>query len=142
MKIAIFWPNWIGDAVMATPAVRAIRTQFPEADWINVLKPYIAGVLQGAPWEEKQIFLDSHGPWSHRWPGVARRLRHEKADVAVLFPNSVRSALVAWLGGCRRRLGYSRYGRNCFLTDSIIPIRDASGKLLPSPVLLAYYRLA
>src|SRR5207248_1905622 len=52
------------------------------------------------------------------------------------------SALVAWLGGCSRRIGYCRYGRTPFLTDSIAPIRDGRGKLLPSPVLLAYNRLA
>ena len=142
MKIAIFWPNWIGDAVMATPAVRAIRSHFAGASWINVLKPYIAGVLEGAPWQERQVFLDSRGPWSHRWPCVVARLRGAKIDTAVLFPNSFRSAWVAYLAGCRRRIGYRRYGRDMLLTDALPTLRDSNGKLLPSPVLDAYNRLA
>ena len=50
MKIAVFMPNWIGDAVMATPAVRALREHFAGAHLIGVVKPYVAGVLEGAPW--------------------------------------------------------------------------------------------
>src|SRR6516162_11005482 len=142
MKIAIFWPNWIGDAVMATPAVRAIRSYFIGASWINVLKPYVAGVLEGAPWQERQVVLDSKGPWSHRWPRVAARLRREKIDIAILFPNSFHAAWVAYLAGCGRRIGYRRYGRDMLLTDALPPVRDARGKLLPSPVLDAYNRLA
>jgi heptosyltransferase-2 len=142
MKIAIFWPNWIGDAVMATPAVRAIRSHFADASWINILKPYIAGVLEGAPWQERHMFLDSRGRWSHRWPWVVASLRREKIDLAVLFPNSFRSAWVAYLAGCRRRIGYRRYGRDMLLTDALPALRDSNGKLLPSPVLDAYNRLA
>src|SRR5262249_15400948 len=117
MKIAIFWPNWIGDAVMATPAVRAIRAHFGDAAWINVLKPYIAGVLEGAPWQDDQLFLDPNGSWSQHWLTVAARLRREMVDIAVLFPNSFHSAWVAWLGRCRRRIGYARYGRSPLLTN-------------------------
>ena len=49
-------------------------------------------------------------------------------DLAVLFPNSFRSGLVAWLGGCRRRVGYARYGRARLLTDALEPVRDAAGQ--------------
>ncbi len=45
MKLLIFCPNWIGDAVMATPALRALRQRFPHALVVGVLKPYVAGVL-------------------------------------------------------------------------------------------------
>jgi heptosyltransferase-2 len=141
MKIAVFLPNWIGDAVMATPALRALRERFPEARLIGILKPYVAGVLEGSPWLDRLMLLDSRGPWELRWPSVARQLRREQADLAVLFPNSFRSALVAWLGGCRRRVGYVRYGRGLLLTDRLPPLRDALGDLLPSPVIEAYNRI-
>src|SRR5205823_2613437 len=62
--------------------------------------------------------------------------------VAVLFPNSFRSALVAWLGGCRRRVGYARYGRSPLLTDRLRPVVDEHGRLTPSPVIDDYNRLA
>jgi heptosyltransferase-2 len=127
---------------MATPAVRAIRSHFMDASWINVLKPYVSGVLEGSPWERQQVLLASEGPWTYRWPSVAARLRKENIDIAVLFPNSFRAAWVAWLGRCRRRVGYGRYGRSPFLTDSLSPVVDARGKPAPSPVLMAYNRLA
>lgn len=142
MKIAIFFPNWIGDAVMATPAVRAIREHFAAAHLIGIMKPYVAGVLEGLPWLDSVLFLDAHGPWSSRWPAVAAGLRREAVDAAILFPNSFRSALVSWLGRCRRRIGYGRYGRGCLLTDRLEPICDERGRLKPSPVIDAYNLLA
>jgi heptosyltransferase-2 len=142
MKLAVFLPNWIGDAVMATPALRTLRTQFAGAHLVGVLKPYIAGVLEGAPWLDAKIFLDSRGPWGHRWPAVAARLRRQRIDLAVLFQNSFRPALAAYLGGCRRRVGYVRYGRGRLLTDRLTPLRDAAGRRVPSPILDAYNRLA
>src|SRR5262245_28137613 len=101
MKIALFLPNWIGDAVMATPALRALREHFAAARIFGVLKPYVAGVLEGTPWLDEQIFLTSDGPWQQRWPAVAARLRQERVALAVLFANTFRSALVAQLGRCR-----------------------------------------
>src|SRR5439155_26926816 len=93
MNIAVFLPNWVGDAVMATPAVRALRRQFPQARLFGVLRPYVAGVLEGAPWLDGHLFLDTKGGWDRRWPAVAGRLRRERVDLAVLFPNSFRAAL-------------------------------------------------
>jgi heptosyltransferase-2 len=142
MNVAVFLPNWVGDVVMATPALRALRRHFAGARLVGVLRPYVAGVLDGSPWLDEQVFLDTRGPWRHRWPGAALRLRRCRPDLAVLFPNSFRSALVAWLAGCRRRIGYVRYGRGPLLTDWLEPLRDPNGQLWPSPVLDAYNRLA
>jgi heptosyltransferase-2 len=141
MKIAVFLPNWIGDAVMVTPALRALRLHFAGAYIFGVLKPYVAGVLDGLPWLDRLIFRDPGGPWAHRLPAVVADLRREHVDLAVLFTNSFRSALIAYLGGCRRRVGYLRYGRGGLLTDGLMPLRDAGGKLVPSPVIEAYNRL-
>jgi heptosyltransferase-2 len=68
-------------------------------------------------------------------------MRQEQIDLAVLFPNTIRSALVAWLGACKRRVGYRRYARSGFLTDALDPVRSADGNLLPSPIIKAYNRL-
>jgi heptosyltransferase-2 len=142
MKLALFLPNWVGDVVMATPALRALREHFPEAHLLGILKPYVAGVLDGSPWLDEQLYLDSRGPWSQRLPAVALRLRRKRIDCALLFPNSFRSGLAAWLGGCRERIGYARYGRGPLLTKPLAPVRDAGGQLTPSPILDAYNRLA
>ncbi len=138
MKIAVFLPNWVGDAVMATPALRALRRHFPSAHLIGVLRPSIAGVLEGSPWLDSQLFFDRLGPWSQRWSAVALALRLQRPDVAILFPNSFRSALAACLGGCRRRVGYARGGRSWLLTDRLPPRLGPDGKFLPSPVIDAY----
>jgi heptosyltransferase II len=142
MKLAVFLPNWVGDVVMATPALRALREHFTEARIVGVLKPYVAGVLEGSPWLDDHLFLDSRGPWSQCILAVALRLRRERIDGAVLFPNSFHSALTAWLAGCRERIGYERYGRGPLLTKCLSPVRDAKGRLAPSPILDAYNRLA
>ena len=59
MRIAIFLPNWIGDVVMATPAIRALRGPHPDARIVGILKPYVRGVIDGAPWFDDLIESDS-----------------------------------------------------------------------------------
>ena len=88
------------------------------------------------------ITLDPHGPRNRRGWAVARRMRRERHDWAVLFPNSFRSALVAWLGGCQRRIGYARYARSFLLTDALPVAFGPDGRPLVSPILDAYNALA
>jgi heptosyltransferase-2 len=142
MNIVVFLPNWVGDVVMATPALRALRWHFPEAHIVGVCKPYVAGVLDGAPWLDRLIFLDRTGPWARRWPAVAWQMRHMHVDLAVLFANTLRSAVVAWLSGCKRRLGFVRHGRGALLTDRLEFARDATGAFVPRPIIDDYNRLA
>jgi heptosyltransferase-2 len=139
--IAVFMPNWVGDAVMATPALRALRGHFAGARLIGVLKPYVAGALEGTGWLDQLVFLDRKGPRSQHWPAVSAELRRAAVDLAVLLPNSFHSAFVAWLGRCRRRVGYARYARGCLLTDRLAPVCTADGRRQPSPVIDAYNRL-
>jgi heptosyltransferase-2 len=141
MNLAVFLPNWIGDAVMATPALRALRQHFAEAHIVGVLKPYVAGVLEGGDWFD-EIVLHNGGPWSQGVWATSRSLRRRAIKLAVLFPNSFRSALTAWLGWCGKRIGYGRYGRGPLLTHKLQAIRDARGNLTPSSILDAYNRLA
>lgn len=136
MRIAIFLPNWIGDVVMATPAIRALRHAYPSARVAGVHKSYIRGVIDGSPWFDDLISSDAG------IMPVVRRLRAERTDLAVLFPNTFRSAWTAWLGGCRRRIGYRRYSRGPLLTDVLEPVTDTLGHLKPSPIIDAYNRLA
>jgi heptosyltransferase-2 len=142
MNLAVFLPNWIGDVVMATPAVRALRQRYPAARLSAVCRPYVAGVVDGLPWFDDIIPLDMRGPWRQRWPAVGWRLRQMDVDLAVLFPNSFHSALVAWLGRCRRRIGFRRYARGLLLTEALEPARDPCGRLVPSPILDDYNMLA
>lgn len=139
MRIALFLPNWVGDTVMATPALRALRNTYPHARLVGVLRPSIAGVLQGLGWLDAVVYLDPRGPSDQRWRAAAAALRRERVDMAVLFPSSFHSAWTAWLGRCRQRIGYARYGRSPLLTD-VVPAPN--GWTVPSPVIDAYNRLA
>jgi heptosyltransferase-2 len=139
--IALFLPNWIGDVVMATSAIRAVREHFPLARLLAVCRPYVAATLDGAPWFDGVILFDKHGPGGRREIDVIRRLRQERVEAAVLFPNSLRSAGIAALGRCRRRIGFDRFGRGLLLTDVLQPVRDAAGKRVPKPAIDDYNRL-
>jgi heptosyltransferase-2 len=135
MNIAVFLPNWIGDAVMATPALRALRRSFAAARVVGVMRPYVAGALEGGDWFD-DVVLAGKGVAAPAW-----RLRRQRIDLAVLLPNSFRCALVAWLGGCRRIVGYARYGRSPLLSDALPPLRAPDGQILVSPIVDAYNRL-
>ncbi len=142
MNVALFLPNWIGDVVMATPAIRALRESYAGARLIAVCRPYVLGAIEGSPWFDAHLLLEQNGPLVRRWPSVAWQLRRARIDLAVLFTNSFRSALVSWLGGCKRRIGFQRDRRGWMLTDRLEPIRDDAGKFKPSPVIDDYNRLA
>jgi heptosyltransferase-2 len=141
-RIALFLPNWVGDVVMATPAIRAVRNAFPSAELTAVCKPYVADVIAGAPWFGEVIHSDKRGPRSQRLLAVVRRLRAILPDAAILFPNSFRTALLARLAGCRCVIGFARYGRSLLLTERLQARRDARGAFAPTPIIDDYNRLA
>src|SRR5437773_979170 len=130
-RIALFLPKWIGDVVMATPAIRAVREHYPTAELVAVCKPYVADVLVGSPWFQEHVLYDKGGSSEQRlWP-VARKLRQTPIDAAILFPNSFRTALLAALGGCRQVVGFARYGRRFLLSEKLLPKIDNRGRLVP-----------
>lgn len=141
MNIAVFLPNWVGDVVMATPALRALRRRFAGAHMVGVARPYVADVLAGTHFLDEQLFYDPRcreralGSWS-----LVRRLRSRNPDLAVLLTNSLRTGLLAWASGARRRVGFARYGRGPLLTDKLYHRRE-DNRYVPSPVLDDYLRL-
>lgn len=121
MNICLFLPNWLGDMVMATPAIRAIRRWAgPQARIVGVLRPNLTGVLDGTDWLDETWCYHPRGD-DPRWktPNLVRRLAAEKWDAAVLFPNSWRSALIAWQARIPVRIGYGRHHRGRFLTHAL-----------------------
>jgi heptosyltransferase-2 len=139
MKIAIFLPNWIGDAVMATPTLRAMRDQYPAAEIVGVMRPYVADVLAGAGLIDRRVFYNprSKDP-TQRDNAVAHALHAEQFDLALLLPNSLRTGLLAWRSGAKRRIGFARDLRGWLLTDRVTP----KPKSMPHPVIDEYLRLA
>ncbi len=143
MKIVVFCPNPIGDTVMATPTFRALRRGFPQATMVGLIKPQVAPALDGNPWFDELVLADHRSQQrSHRTLATLRRLRQGRFDLAVILPNSIRSAWLARLAGIPRRIGYARYGREILLTDTLHESRDASGRRLPTPIVETYLRQA
>ncbi|HEV3138726.1 MAG TPA: glycosyltransferase family 9 protein, partial [Pirellulales bacterium] len=143
MKIGIFIPNWIGDAAMATPALRALSRHYGAgAELIGILRPYVADVLAGTPWLTDQIFYHpkSKNPAERTW-SVLGQLRKRRLDAVILLTNSLRAGALAWASGARQRVGYVRYGRSPLLTHKLYPPRHGR-KYLPTPAIDAYLQLA
>jgi heptosyltransferase-2 len=143
MRIAVFCPSWIGDAVMATPALRSLRGRYPGDHITGIMKPIVADVLGDGPWFDQLIPFDPNS----RRPGCGmgslwKRLRSDRYELAILLPNSFRSAALAWLAGIPRRVGYGRAGRSLLLTDPLRAPRDATGRRLPTPAVASYSQIA
>jgi heptosyltransferase-2 len=138
-KIAVFMPNWVGDAIMATPAMTALRQQWREAEIHALHRPVIGSVLEGQGLVDRQIVLtkESQKAFSRASREMLKSLRSEAYDLAILFPNSFRSAWLAARMGARKRLGFARDGRTWLLTDHIPP----KSKKIPNPVMDEYSRL-
>ncbi len=143
MKIAVFCPSLIGDTVMATPTFRALRQGFPAATIVGVIKPTVAPTLEATHWFDDWIYFDRKSRnRDERTLSVLRRMRRERFDLALFLPNSFRPAWIAWMAGIPRRVGYVRYGRRMLLTDPLYHPRDREGRLLPTPIVESYLRLA
>ena len=113
-KIVIRSSNWLGDAVMSTPAVQAIKHGRPDARMTVLVKAKLADYWRRIPEVDEVLTIEPKDSVF----AVARKLQRGKFDVAIVFPNSIRSALEPWLAGVPRRVGYPAKGR-CRLLNQI-----------------------
>ncbi len=117
---------------MATPALRALRDHFADAEIVGIQRPYVGDVLAGTTLIDRSLIHDPKGKLPfNRGFGFGWALRRERFDLAILFPNSLRSGFWAWASGAKRTLGYARNGRSVLLTDPIAGPSQAT----PHPVL-------
>jgi len=143
MKVAIFLPNWLGDLVMATPVLRAMRRHFgPGAHIVGIMRPYLADVLAGTDWLSEQWYYDPRSKDSSLRPwALTGRIRRQRFDMALLLPHSLRPAVMAYLGGVKERIGYVRNFRGPLLTRKAYYQR-AGRRLVPAPVVDTFLALA
>ena len=121
MKILIRATNWVGDAIMALPAIRAVRQRFPDAEIAIVARPYVADIYRDQEVCNELIQYDPkslHAGLSGR-ERLAAEIRARKFDVALLLQNAFDAAWLAWRAKISERIGYARDGRSFFLTKSI-----------------------
>jgi heptosyltransferase II len=121
VKILVRATNWVGDAIMALPALRAVRAKFADAHIAIVARPYVADIYRGQDVCDELIAYDPRGAekgLSGR-EALASRLRAGKFDAALLLQNAFDAAWLAWRAGIPERIGYARDGRGILLTKSI-----------------------
>lgn len=125
-SILVVLPTWVGDFVMATPALRAIRERFADARITFLMEPNLRELVRGGDWMDSCVEWPGKGhrtPFHKEYRGLVRNLRGRGFDWAVLLPNSLRSALIARISGARRVIGYDRDGRTFLLTDRL-PVKN------------------
>lgn len=118
MKILIRVPNWVGDSVLASPAIDAIAANFPRAElWLSAAEGIedlfasdgrIAGVIPLSPRADVQSLR-----------AAARKLKAEGFETGILLTNSFGSALLFFLAAIPQRWGYATDGRALLLTKSV-----------------------
>ncbi len=117
--------NWVGDAVMALPGLRALRRRFPDSQICLLAMPGIAGLYARETWVSEVILLEgARGArdWSRKWR-QARDLARRRFDLALLFTNSFESAALFAAARIPWRAGYARDGRTLLLTQAVPPPR-------------------
>jgi heptosyltransferase-2 len=121
MKILVRATNWVGDAIMALPALRAVRKRFPEAEIAVLARPYVADIYRHQGICDRLIGYQPQGDHA----GFAGRerlvtqLRAQKFDSAILFQNAFDAAWLVWRAGIPERIGYARDGRSLLLTKAV-----------------------
>jgi heptosyltransferase II len=134
--ILVIGPNWIGDAVMSTPALANLRRGLPKAR-IDLLVPrYVGPLFEEHSHIDRVLTRDDREPW----PALLVRLltlRQQRYGATVVLPNSFRSALYAWLVGSPIRVGYATDARRWLLTHPVAAVNDGE----PPHQVEAYLRL-
>ncbi|MCA9127199.1 MAG: glycosyltransferase family 9 protein [Planctomycetales bacterium] len=138
--IGVLMPTWIGDACMATPALRALRSGFPHARLVGVMRPVVGDLMSGLQTNCGQRCFDQVVCFQKTMLGrlhLAIRLRKERMDVALLLTNSFWSAAAMRLAGARRIVGYARDARRLLLTDPV----HTNDRVDQLPLVDSYLRL-
>lgn len=145
-RLLIVMPKWVGDVVMATPALRAIRDRFSDSRITLLLKKPFAEILAGGDWMDDMTYWPTGRGRSitgreRGFLQLVTQIRQQRYDWAILLTNSARSALLASLAGIRKRIGYDRDGRTCLLTDRLLCARQ-NGRFTPGPMIDYYNAIA
>ena len=121
-KILIRSTNWIGDAVMTTPAVHTIRENFPDAEITMLAVPWVADIFSLSPDVDKVFVYDKKHLYQGKVKGpinLAKDLKKEKFDAAILLQNAIEAAVIAKMARIPIRAGYKRDGRGPLLSHGV-----------------------
>lgn len=113
-NILIRATNWVGDAVMSLPALRAVRDRFSTARISLLAKPWVADLYGRESFLDEIILYSGESPWK-----TGHELRARRFDCAILLQNAFEAAWIAWLARIPTRIGYKRDGRQLLLTHAV-----------------------
>ena len=116
-RILVRATNWVGDAVMSLPALRALRERYPQARISILAKPWVADLYRREPFCDETILYTAR-ELGAKWR-VAGELAERKFDCAILLQNAFEAAAIAWVARIPERIGYARDGRSALLTRAI-----------------------
>src|SRR5881392_3319147 len=96
-RLVILSPNWLGDAVMALPAIADVRRAAPDASITIAARSPIAPLFQLVPEIDRALVLSPPASMRHvaRWPALGDELAGGAFDTALLLPNSMHAAILA-----------------------------------------------
>ena len=126
-KIVVRGTNWIGDAVMSVPALRALSLIFPDAEIVLHTKETVEGLFEDADFIDRVLPFEKRRSKIKQAVAQADLLGDETFDLAILLPNSFGSALTSKLARIPRRIGYNKDLRGLLLTDPI-PVPEWKNK--------------
>ncbi|MEO6724601.1 MAG: lipopolysaccharide heptosyltransferase II [Blastocatellia bacterium] len=118
-RILIRGTNWLGDAVMTTPALERLRRSFPGAEITLLATPLTAALFQGSSSVNNIIEYRRREEGVKAFFDTVAQIRARRFDLAVLFQNAFEAALLAALGGARLRIGFAGQGRGWLLTHRL-----------------------
>lgn len=127
----------MGDAILSTPALRAIREHLPQTKITFLAKKIIKELLSPCNLCDNWLELENKNIFE-----LADVLKKQKFDRAILFKNSFGSALSVFLAGIKSRVGYSREGRGFFLTEKLYAPKDFDGRYFPISMIDYYFAIA
>ena len=120
-SILVRTPNWVGDAVLAVPAIEALRAAYPGARMVVLAVPWVADVFRFVPAVDELLRFDRKG--RHRGlvgtERLARELRARRFDLAITLPRSTSSAWLLWRTRARERVGYAGSVPRGWLTRAV-----------------------
>jgi len=136
-NILVWLPSPMGDAVLCTPALRAIRQHFKSCKISFFAKPAVREVLSPSSFNDVWLEQRDKNPFA-----IAKMLKGYKFTHAILFKNSFASGLAALLARIPLRIGYAREGRGVLLTDKLYPPKLPGGKFKPISMIDYYLAIA
>ncbi len=120
IKLLLRSPNWVGDAIMATPVVKALKKNLPESSLHVLAKSWVAPIWNNLDEVSSVITMETYGrKGMGAWLKLVGRLRQERYDVVLILPRSFSTAWMAFWAAVPVRIGYQGEARGLLLSHAL-----------------------